>query len=120
MQPAISVIMSVYNAEAFLEAAVQSVLMQSFSDFEFIIIDDGSTDRSNQILQDYARKDNRVRLISRPNKGLTASLNEGLKLARGEFIARMDADDVAAPDRFKIQVEYLRDHPEVSVRGSAY
>jgi glycosyltransferase involved in cell wall biosynthesis len=99
---------------------VQSVLKQSFSDFEFIIIDDGSTDRSNQMLQDYARKDNRVRLISRPNKGLTPSLNEGLKLARGEFVARMDADDVAAPDRLKVQVEYLRAHSEVSVLGGAY
>lgn len=112
--------MAVYNAEAFLDAAVQSVLKQSFSDFEFIIIDDGSTDRSTAMLQDYARKDNRVRLISRANKGLTASLNEGLKLARGEFIARMDADDVAAPDRLKIQVEYLRAHPEVSLLGGAY
>src|SRR3954463_13890446 len=76
MQPTVSVIMAVCNAEAFLDAAVQSVLKQSFGDFEFIIIDDGSTDRSNAMLQDYARKDNRVRLISRANKGLTASLNE--------------------------------------------
>ena len=80
--------MSVYNAERYLFMSIPSILAQTFTDFEFIIIDDGSTDRSNQILQDYARKDNRVRLISRPNKGLTASLNEGLKLARGEFIAR--------------------------------
>src|SRR5690242_20082708 len=97
--PTVSVIMAVFNAENFLDAAVRSILEQSLADFEFIIIDDGSTDRSNQILQDYARKDNRVRLISRPNKGLTASLNEALKLARGEFIARMDADDVATTDR---------------------
>src|SRR5256714_3054771 len=120
MSATVSIIMAVFNAEAFLDAAVQSVLKQRFSDFEFIIIDDGSTDGSNQKLQDYVRKDNRVRLISRPNKGLTPSLNEGLKLARGEFIARMDADDVAAPDRLKIQVEYLRAHPEVSVLGGAY
>ena len=120
MQPTVSVIMAVYNAEAFLDAAVQSILEQSFADFEFIIIDDGSTDRSNAMLQDYARKDNRVRLISRPNKGLTVSLNEGWKLARGEFLARMDADDVAAPDRLRIQVEYLRAHPDVSVLGGAY
>src|SRR5256714_6243696 len=119
MSATVSIIMAVFNAEAFLDAAVQSVLKQRFSDFEFIIIDDGSTDGSNQKLQDFAREDNRVRLIGRANKGLTASLNEGLKLARGEFIARMDADDVAAPDRLKIQVEYLRAHPEVSVLGGS-
>src|SRR5438046_3344975 len=72
------------------------------------------------MLQYHVRKDNRVRRISRANKGLTISLNEGMKLARGEFIARMDADDVAAPDRLKIQVEYLRAHPEVSLLGGAY
>src|SRR2546423_1122596 len=120
MSATVSIIMAVFNAEAFLDVAMQSVLKQSFSDFEFIIIDDGSTDRSNAMLQDYVRKDNRVRLIGRANKGLTASLNEGLKLARGEFIARMDADDVAAPDRLQIQVEYLRAHPDVSLLGGAY
>src|SRR2546423_5545823 len=119
MSATVSIIMAVFNAEAFLDVAMQSVLKQSFSDFEFIIIDDGSTDRSNAMLQDYVREDNRVRLIGRANKGLTASLNEGLKLARGEFIARMDADDVAAPDRLKIQVEYLRAHPEVSLLGGS-
>ena len=118
--PIVSVIMAVHNAENFLEAAVQSILSQSFSDFEFIILDDGSTDRSRQMLEEYARKDTRVRLISRANKGLTTSLNEGLKLARGGFIARMDADDAALPDRLKLQVEYLRGHPEVSVLGGAY
>ena len=112
--------MAVYNAEGFLDAAVRSILGQLFGDFEFIIIDDGSTDRSNEMLQDFARKDNRIRLISRPNKGLTPSLNEGLKLARGEFIARMDADDVAMPDRLKIQVEFMRAHPQVSLLGGAY
>ena len=120
MGPTVSIIMAVHNAEDFLDAAVSSILHQSFGDFEFIIIDDGSTDRSTQLLQDFARRDNRVRLISRPNKGLTPSLNEGLQLARGDLIARMDADDVATPDRLKIQVEFLHAHPEVSLLGGAY
>ena len=112
--------MSVYNAEDFLDASVRSVLEQSFSDFEFIIINDGSTDHSREKLEQYARQDNRIRLISRPNKGLTPTLNEALKLAHGEFIARMDADDVTAPDRLKLQVDFMRSHPNVSLLGGAY
>ena len=118
--PAVSVIMAVHNAEAYLDAAVKSILNQSFTDFEFIIIDDGSTDGSRNKLGEYSRKDNRVRLISRANKGLTPSLNEGLKLARGQYIARMDADDVASPVRLGVQVQYLYDHPQVSLLGGAY
>src|SRR4051794_6460824 len=120
MSPAVSIIMAVYNAEEFLAAAVESILAQTFRDFEFIVIDDGSTDRSAELLRKYAEKDNRLRLISRPNKGLTASLNEGVQLARGELIARMDADDVARADRLQIQVDYLRAHPEVVLLGGAY
>ena len=112
--------MAVHNAEAYLDAAVKSILNQSFTDFEFIIIDDGSTDGSRNKLGEYSRKDNRVRLISRANKGLTPSLNEGLKLARGQYIARMDADDVASPVRLGLQVQYLYDHPQVSLLGGAY
>src|SRR4051794_38935309 len=120
ISPTVSVIMAVYNAEEFLDAAVQSIQCQTFSDFEFIIIDDGSTDHSREKLEGYARDDNRIRLLSRPNKGLTPSLNEGVKRSRGDLLARMDADDVATPERFKIQVEYLRAHPEVSLLGGAY
>jgi glycosyltransferase involved in cell wall biosynthesis len=120
MQPVISVIMSVHNAEGFLDASVGSILAQSFGDFEFILIDDGSTDGSREKLQAFANRDSRIRLISRPNKGLTPTLNEALKLAGGELIARMDADDIATPDRLKIQVEYMRAHPEVTLLGGAY
>ena len=86
MGPTVSIIMAVHNAEDFLDAAVSSILHQSFGDFEFIIIDDGSTDRSNAVAPGIRARDNRVRLISRLNKGLTPSLNEGLQLAHGELI----------------------------------
>src|SRR6516165_9917484 len=92
--PTVTVLMAVYNGQRYLRDAVNSVLSQTFKDFEFIIIDDGSTDECPKLLTSYARADRRIRLITRPNKGLTKSLNEGLQLARGEFIARMDADDV--------------------------
>ncbi len=118
--PTVSVILACYNAERFLAAAVESILTQTFTDFEFIIIDDGSTDRTAEILKGLAARDSRIRLVSRENKGLTASLNEGLKLAQGELIARMDADDWATADRLKIQAEFMRAHPEVSLLGGAF
>ena len=115
--PPISVVMPVYNCERYVAEAVESILAQTFTDFEFLIIDDGSTDRSLAILKRYAGRDPRIRLVSRPNTGLVGALNEGLGLARGELIARMDADDVALPERFEIQVAYLRAHPDVVCVG---
>ncbi len=112
MTPTVSVLMPVYNAERYLAEAVESVLAQTFADFEFIIIDDGSTDTSLALLQTFAARDARIRLISRPNTGLVGALNEGLATARGEFVARMDADDVSLPPRLETQVAYLRSHPE--------
>lgn len=116
--PAISVVMSVYNGEKYAPEAVESILAQTFRDFELIIIDDGSTDGTKALLENYATRDPRVRLISRPNKGLTKTLNEGLGLARGEFIARMDADDVSLPTRFEKQVEFLWAHPDCVCVGA--
>jgi glycosyltransferase involved in cell wall biosynthesis len=113
--PLISVCMPVYNAERYIAEAVESILAQTFGDFEFIIIDDGSTDRSLAILQRYAAQDARIRLSSRPNGGYLIRLNEMLDEARGELIARMDADDVAMPERFAKQLDYLNAHPEVVV-----
>ena len=115
--PLISVVMPVYNYARYVAQAVESILAQTFTDFEFLIIDDGSTDRSLAILNRYAGRDPRIRLVSRPNTGLVAALNEGLGLARGELIARMDADDVALPQRFEIQAAYLRAHPAVVCVG---
>src|SRR5579871_2870885 len=102
--PAVSVLLPVYNGERFLAAAVRSVLEQTFSDFELIAIDDGSTDGSRAILEDFARRDARVRVISRPNSGIVGALNDALAQARGEFAARMDADDLCLSGRFAAQV----------------
>ncbi|MFO0888513.1 MAG: glycosyltransferase [Isosphaeraceae bacterium] len=115
--PLVSACMPVYNGERYLAEAVESILAQTLVDFEFLIIDDGSTDGSLRILQRYAEQDPRIRLISRPNKGLTATLNELIDLARGEFIARMDADDVSLPERLERQVDYLRANPGCVVVG---
>jgi glycosyltransferase involved in cell wall biosynthesis len=115
--PSVTVLMPVYNNERHLKPAVASILEQSHADFEFIIINDGSIDGSSEILHDFAEKDSRIRLYERPNTGYCRALNEGLGYARGEFIARMDADDIAVPDRFGRQVAYLRDHPECVALG---
>jgi glycosyltransferase involved in cell wall biosynthesis len=110
--PAISVLLPVYNAEPFLAEAVESILNQTFVDFEFIIINDGSNDRSLEILQKFAQQDARIRLISRDNRGLVSTLNEGISLAKAPLIARMDADDVAYPKRFIVQKEFLDNNPD--------
>jgi glycosyltransferase EpsE len=115
----VSVIMAVYNPRQYLKAAVDSILKQKFKDFEFIIIDDCSTDGSGKILDRYAKKDKRIKLIrNKENLGLTKNLNKGIKLARGEYIARMDADDISLPNRFAVQVKYLDDHPKIDLIGS--
>ena len=116
--PAVSVVMSVWNGERYLPQAVESILEQSFRDFEFIIIDDGSTDGSLRILKGFAARDKRIRLVTRENRGLTISLNESIALAGGEFIARMDADDISLPARFAGQVAYLREHPDCVIVGA--
>lgn len=115
--PIVSVVMAVYNTQRYLGQAVESILTQSFTDFEFVIIDDGSTDRSLKILQRYAAKDCRIRLISRENQGIPKTRNELLSYARGEFIAVMDSDDVAMRDRLAHQVDFLRTHPQVVCVG---
>ncbi len=109
MPPLISVVMSVYNGEQYLCEAIESILNQTFKDFEFIIINDGSTDETLKIIKSY--KDPRIVLINRKNKGLITSLNEGVKKARGKYIARQDADDISVPDRFMKQLDYLGSHP---------
>jgi glycosyltransferase involved in cell wall biosynthesis len=110
--PVVSVLMPVYNAERFLEQTLQSILAQTFTDFEFIIIDDGSTDSSRSILESHAARDRRVRLVSRPNTGYVVALNEAIGMARGRYLARMDADDVALPVRLERQVQFLDEHPD--------
>jgi len=119
--PKVSVVMSVYNSERYLLEAVESILRQTFTDFEFIIVDDGSTDGTWEILTSYATEDPRIVLIrNEKNIGLTQSLNKGLVLARGEYIARQDADDVSEPERLEKQVAYLEAYPLVGLVGTAY
>jgi glycosyltransferase involved in cell wall biosynthesis len=106
-QLTLSVVMSVYNAEKYLDVAIQSILSQTFTDFEFIIINDGSSDNSFNIIKKYQETDQRIVLISRENKGLIFSLNEGVELAKGKYIARMDADDISHINRFEFQLAEL-------------
>jgi hypothetical protein len=111
--------MSVFNGEPFLVEAIESILNQSFRDFEFIVVDDGSTDNSGTILDSYLRKDSRLRVFHQENKGLIESLNRGCGLAQGRYIARMDADDISLRDRLMWQVEFMEKHHEVGVVGGA-
>lgn len=116
--PAISVLMSAYNSERYVREAVESILNQTFADFELILIDDGSIDSTPAILKQFADRDARIRFITRPNMGLTKTLNEALSLAKAPLVARMDADDIALPDRFAKQVTYLNAHPQCVCVGS--
>ncbi|HEY9660554.1 MAG TPA: glycosyltransferase, partial [Allocoleopsis sp.] len=110
--PQISVLMAVYNGSRYVAEAIESILNQTFTDFEFLIIEDGSTDNTVQILQDYANRDPRIKLIqNEQNIGLTKSLNKGLKLAQGKYIARQDADDVSLPHRFEQQIAVFAQNP---------
>jgi len=116
--PRVSVVMPVYNAARYLVQALESILAQTVADFELIVIDDGSRDGSLDLLAACAQRDRRIRLCCGPHRGVTRVLNAGIALARGEFIARMDADDIARPDRFAQQIDYLDAHPEVVAVGS--
>jgi GT2 family glycosyltransferase len=115
--PAISVLMAVYNGERFLAAAIESVLAQSLSDFELVIVDDGSTDGSADILADYAERDPRVVLHQQPNQGAPTALNAGAALARAPLIARLDADDVALPGRLEAQHRRFCSDPALAMVG---
>ena len=116
--PAVSVIMPVFNGRRYLAKAIASVLAQTFADFELIVVDDGSTDRTPEILARFAENDARIRIVSRPNTGIVGALNDAIAVARGEFLARMDADDLCEPERFAKQVEYLRAHPDCVIHGT--
>ena len=117
-KPLISVVMSVYNGEQFLAEAIESILHQSWQDFEFIIVDDASRDATPQILELYQKQDDRIHLLrNEVNSGLGCSLQKGVEVARGRFIARMDADDISLPDRFEKQLNYLFSHPEIKILG---
>ena len=116
--PTVSVVMPAFNAAEFLDEAVCSILDQTFRDFEFIMIDDGSTDDTARILQKYAKADSRLRVFSQANEGMIPALNRGCRLARGRYIARMDADDISLPHRIERQIKYLERHPEIGILGT--
>lgn len=115
--PTISVVLPVFNGGTFLSEAIESILDQTYTNFEFLMIDDGSTDSSLQVMQEYERKDTRIRLLTRENRGLVFTLNEMIDMARGSWIARMDSDDIALPNRFARQLEWL-EKTEADVCGS--
>lgn len=116
--PRVSVILPVLNGEAYLADAIRSVLDQTFRDFELIIVDDGSTDGTASILDRFQREDGRIQLSRLPHAGLVAALNRGVTLAVGEYLARMDADDISMPERFEAQVNYLDGHQDVGICGT--
>jgi len=115
--PLISVVIPVYNGEAFLNESIKSILNQTFKNFEFIIINDGSTDKSEKIIKSFQKQDDRIVLINQKNQGITKSLNTGIRLSKGKYIARMDSDDVAEIDRFKDQIQYLEHNKDLDIVG---
>ena len=116
--PLVSVLMPVYQAATTLRATLESLRAQSLARFEIVAVDDGSTDESAGILQAWRQTDPRLRVDARPHSGLTQALNHGLRLCSAPFVARLDADDVAAPERLAKQVEFLQRHGDVSVLGT--
>lgn len=118
MAPRLSVILPVYNAGVYLRAAIDSILNQSFTDYEFIIIDDGSTDESPAVISSY--HDPRIRHIKQDNRGLRATLNTGIGLSRGEYVARMDQDDISLPDRLRQQIKFFEHHSQYVLVGTTY
>lgn len=119
--PRVSVIMAAYNTERYLCEALDSILDQTFRDFEFIIVDDASTDRTPEILEEYARRDSRIRLLrNKTNLGPYPSGNRGLEIARAPIIARMDSDDISTPERLECEIAFLDSHPDHILVTSGY
>ncbi|HLD26821.1 MAG TPA: glycosyltransferase family 2 protein [Patescibacteria group bacterium] len=117
-EPFVSVVMPVYNADLYLKESIDSILAQTYRHFEFIIVDDGSTDHSLDIIKKYVKKDRRIKLFQNTyNQGVSKTIKKGIDHAKGSVIARMDADDRALPDRFEKQIDYLGLHPHTIVIG---
>ena len=118
--PLVSVLMPAYNAERYIDEAVQSILNQSFKDFELIILNDGSTDKTWSIVQKYASKDSRIVAVSNTkNMKLSRTLNRGINMAKGKYIARMDADDISLSNRLRDQYHFMETHPQVGISGGS-
>ncbi len=118
--PAVTVLMSCYNASRYLAEAMESIRSQKYGDYEFLVVNDGSTDGTLETLQEYAVKDRRIRILNKVNTGLADSLNTGMRMARGTWIARQDADDVALPDRLAQQIAYIASHPSTVLLGTGF
>ena len=114
----VSIVLPIFNAERYLKSAMSSLLSQTFRDVEVIAVDDGSTDRSSAILAEFRKADSRVHAIARPNTGIVGALNDGISVARGDFVARMDADDICLPRRIEKQVGFLMQNPKCLAVGS--
>lgn len=119
-KPFVSVLMSCYNAELWVSETITSILEQTFRDYEFIIVDDGSADETRKIIEKFASEDNRITPLFKPNSGLPDSLNCGLNVAKGEWIARIDADDLCESKRLETQVKRVLSDPEIVLLGSNY
>ena len=118
-EPLVSVLIPCYNCEKYVEEAVMSIIEQSYSNLEILVIDDGSTDNTGSILQELAQKDSRIRYIkNETNLKLIRTLNKGIDLCRGKYIARMDADDISLPTRIVKQVNFLEKHPDIGIVGT--
>jgi len=115
-QPKISVLLPVYNSEVYLQQAIDSIFSQRFADFELLVVDDGSTDSSASIVKTY--QDPRIRYCEFTHQGLACTLNRAIELAKGDYLARMDADDISLPERFSRQVDYLDSHPKCGMVGT--
>ncbi len=119
--PAISVIMTAYNTEKYIKEAIESILNQTFKDFEFIIVDDGSTDNTRLIIEEYAKKDRRIKILyNKKNLGIVKSLNKAIAIAKGKYIARMDSDDVSKLNRLEKQFVFMESNPKVGVCGTNF
>lgn len=119
IKPVISMVMPAYNVEKWVGPAIISLLNQTFTEFELIVVDDGSTDNTLNVLKEIEKKDSRVRVyFNGDNRGLVYTLNKALVFARGDYVARMDADDIAMPNRLEKQMRFLNDHPDYSLVGS--
>ncbi|WP_346083852.1 glycosyltransferase [Sphingobacterium ginsenosidimutans] len=118
-RPILSVVMPIFNGEKYLETAINSILTQTFYEFEFVIINDGSSDKTDEIVRSFY--DNRIVYIAnKNNEGIIRSLNKGIYFSKGQFLGRMDCDDVSRTDRFELQIEFLNQNPELSIVGSDY
>ena len=110
--------MPVYNGEKYLQEAIESILNQTFKDFEFIIINDGSTDKTLEIIKSFT--DPRIKLITQENRGIIYSLNKGITESRGKYIARMDADDISLPERLEKEYRFLEQNPNYGIVGTTF